>query len=1060
MGEVNIVNNGKPYFFRFDIAKEGGMDARITDYLKTRVNDNGKKVPVKWFDQGQVMNVHGMSPFIQGGVGHWTPDENNELLPGSDVVYRDWQGTPSDVTDDGMVYYTLEDQFFCKQGQFKGIFGLRDANGNVFSSVNIIFEIQGNDFRIHQTTEYYSSELEKMKAKFANDTGQVIKEARDAYKQDLKASHDASVTAQVALEKVQATANELATQIESQNNNIKTHNIVTIDDFNKNADKLEKSIQAKLAQINSTIPVFSDLESIEKTYPKGYSGLVLTKDMHKWLYQDGNWHDYGVYDISTSGLNTKFTEVDSGVSSIVSSMQKITSNLMTKWKLGTLDPKTLSFEAHITSSFIWSDKIKVNGKQLFEITVPAGYFSTILNYDKHNNLIKQSNLPKTNGSTKQYFLSEDLAESVIIGFIADPKIPIGNDELVKFVANLKIKMSNKFDVANNILNKLSVDGLERIKATQGQSINDNVDYGTFIDITKPSSTTAYQNWIIPVQPNDVTYIANLQGATNALAWVYLNAKGQLIAKSATSLNMKNEFLVAPDDAATLILNSYVDGEVYSVTSLDNKQIDIYPSTNINRNINLNMDNGSIINMNYEHVDNYHTVTLQVNADDEFKITGRGGNNPRLWGFIDDNNRLITKAKANVEGTFEIKAPKLATKIIININGDGSIYRLPKGTIKTNTNYKNLVPQPVDTTILAFANGQKMATDLNSPLTDFKKDGDKMVHVSTFYIIDDVVYMTYYANETEAKEDPYHHTARLVISPLNNLSDKKFIDVAQIGDQFRGQPISAIYDVVIMKEQGEKSAFIVSYTAKIGDQYYLLYKTYDIQKAQLSNAEVMSFKAGALKADFTTENLHQLLAQNGIDYLNHNYDISIMQKLSTRVENGTTYYYIGFGLHEDFNFIAKSSDLVNWVYVSAPTWKYKGQYEPAVYVLNDKVYYCCRQYGSPYAVLATYNIPGDSWSDPVLVPDTGSRSDFIFKDGNLYLIHAPLDRNHISFMKIAEDYIEKSYEIQSAVVNDCFYPFVNLNNNDVYMSVTQSRQHIWLARINIGYNGIDAIKITK
>ncbi|MCT3382265.1 hypothetical protein EFP51_02760 [Lactobacillus johnsonii] len=176
MGEVNIVNNGKPYFFRFDIAKEGGMSARITDYLKTRVNDNGKKVPVKWFDQGMAMNVHGMSPFIQGGVGHWTPDDNNELLPGPDVVYRDWQGTPADVTDDGMVYYTLEDQFFCKQGQFKGIFGLRDSNGNVFSSVNIIFEIQGNDFRIHQTTEYYSSELEKMKAKFANDTDQTVKD--------------------------------------------------------------------------------------------------------------------------------------------------------------------------------------------------------------------------------------------------------------------------------------------------------------------------------------------------------------------------------------------------------------------------------------------------------------------------------------------------------------------------------------------------------------------------------------------------------------------------------------------------------------------------------------------------------------------------------------------------------------------------------------------------------------------------------------------------------------------------------------------------------------------
>ena len=111
-------------------------------------------------------------------------------MPGPDVVYRDWQGTPADVTDDGMVYYTLEDQFFCKQGQFKGIFGLRDSDGNVFSSVNIIFEIQGNDFRIHQTTEYYSSELEKMKTRFSNDTQQVIKDARNAYESETKNAHD------------------------------------------------------------------------------------------------------------------------------------------------------------------------------------------------------------------------------------------------------------------------------------------------------------------------------------------------------------------------------------------------------------------------------------------------------------------------------------------------------------------------------------------------------------------------------------------------------------------------------------------------------------------------------------------------------------------------------------------------------------------------------------------------------------------------------------------------------------------------------------------------------
>ena len=302
MGEVNIVNNGKPYFFRFDIAKEGGMSARITDYLKTRVNDNGKKVPVKWFDQGVVMNVHGMSPFIQGGVGHYTPDENNELLPGPDVVYRDWQGTPADVTDDGMVYYTLEDQFFCKQGQFKGIFGLRDSNGNVFSSVNIIFEIQGNDFRIHQTTEYYSSELEKMKAKFANDTDQAVKD----FNAKIEAETENNRTALNALSaSIQANRDGQASIAEQQaaiTRQIKDQDIVTKTDYDNNIKTISESINERLAQMKTAPVGVADAQTLRNTYPNGADGIFLALDTkHIWMWLNGQWTDGGVY--QSAGLD-------------------------------------------------------------------------------------------------------------------------------------------------------------------------------------------------------------------------------------------------------------------------------------------------------------------------------------------------------------------------------------------------------------------------------------------------------------------------------------------------------------------------------------------------------------------------------------------------------------------------------------------------------------------------------------------------------------------------------------------------------------------------------------
>ena len=304
MGEVNIVNNGKPYFFRFDIAKEGGMSARITDYLKTRVNDNGKKVPVKWFDQGAAMNVHGMSPFIQGGVGHWTPDDDNNLLPGPDVVYRDWQGTPADVTDDGMVYYTLEDQFFCKQGQFKGIFGLRDSNGNVFSSVNIIFEIQGNDFRIHQTTEYYSSELEKMKARFSNDTQQVIKDARDSIDKQTQASRDALKAKDAEVEATRAEQKILGNQLDTYKDQIERNEIVRRSEFLTNSEALSASINDRLSKISPNPEVFDNFPQLQATYPNGKDGLFfVTETKHLYTYSNGKWQDRG--ELPLTGLTNE-----------------------------------------------------------------------------------------------------------------------------------------------------------------------------------------------------------------------------------------------------------------------------------------------------------------------------------------------------------------------------------------------------------------------------------------------------------------------------------------------------------------------------------------------------------------------------------------------------------------------------------------------------------------------------------------------------------------------------------------------------------------------------------
>ena len=157
-----INNGGQPYYFPADIAKEGEDYARLSNFFKTRVGDNGKILTLKWYDQGRVMNVHGFIPFIQGMVGkHYEEPDTKEIVMAPDALYREWQGSTDNGHDGGFMDYTLEDQMFPQEGIFKGHFGLKDTNGNVLTSVNIVFEVLGNDLRVGETSKYYSAELDR-----------------------------------------------------------------------------------------------------------------------------------------------------------------------------------------------------------------------------------------------------------------------------------------------------------------------------------------------------------------------------------------------------------------------------------------------------------------------------------------------------------------------------------------------------------------------------------------------------------------------------------------------------------------------------------------------------------------------------------------------------------------------------------------------------------------------------------------------------------------------------------------------------------------------------------
>lgn len=375
--------------------------------------------------------------------------------------------------------------------------------------------------------------------------------------------------------------------------------------------------------------------------------------------------------------------------------------------------------------------------------------------------------------------------------------------------------------------------------------------------------------------------------------------------------------------------------------------------------------------------------------------------------------------------------------------------------KTSKELKITEGAPIADTVRTIAageteNGKDFANEITDCfVSDFEKPGDKMAHVSTFLVVDGTIYMSYYANTKEPSEDPKNQTARLVYAPIDDIENKTFIDLQTTGDTVGGKVIDMVYDTILM--QKDDDTIYIMWTARTSEgNYYRFYCPFILSTKTLGKIGVNRFKVGNTVNDFSISGIKSALAENDITCKKMYSDIGIMQKLSSRVENEKIYYYTGT-YSGDFTAIIKSSDLITWEYVSQPDFINDSKWENATYVLGDKVYYFVRQQDTnKCGFLTAYNLLTKTWDAPVEIEDCQSRGDFIYYKDNLYLFHAPIDREHIGVVKIdTENIAGSSIVLQAKMHTSCFYPFVQYyENGELAMSYTVARKHIRLAKFTL------------
>ena len=359
---------------------------------------------------------------------------------------------------------------------------------------------------------------------------------------------------------------------------------------------------------------------------------------------------------------------------------------------------------------------------------------------------------------------------------------------------------------------------------------------------------------------------------------------------------------------------------------------------------------------------------------------------------------------------------------------------------------------------ALREGDRIAAEIKANhVADFERsevycekhgetDPDQMVHVSTFLRLDGMIYMTYYANTSTDKEDPNYQEARLAICPDGEPEEMEIVTVQRAGDKLDGCTIDRVYDTILLYKGGDELYLL--WTASADGLYYRLYCVYDRARHTLSAIRPNRFQVNNIINDFSTTGITTALAANGLGHKRMFSDIGIMQKLTSRVEDGETWYYTG-AYSGYLNCIIKSRDFITWHFVAAPDFINFSHWENATYVLDDQCWYFVRQDECNQGFLTCYDLQKGKWQEPVLIRDAQSRSDFIWDGMRLLLIHAPVDRNGIGIVEIDRQDPARSRALAVVNMNDSmFYPFVDLYDGEAYISYTVNRKHIRLSHFRL------------
>lgn len=290
--------------------ERGGLLVDMFNQFNARVGDQGTELAIQWETSKTETKINlkerGLHFFGTGSVGQYLEklEDGTGFKMSADASTVEWEDKDeAGSLDDGITVVKLPKQFFPQKGIFFGYFGLKDRQGNIFTSVNVWFRVLGGVPTMGAAIPYFVTEFDEVLERCNGKIIDALAELREKYQAEVKKDEDIASQAR-------QNVSELSSKVEEIIAQIKLQNIITKQQFDngiaENHDYIDQKFKEMLDKIGDATPHFIDTANdLKNTYPNGTNGLWVAKDDgNRYVWFNGQWTNFGAY--QGQGIKDKY----------------------------------------------------------------------------------------------------------------------------------------------------------------------------------------------------------------------------------------------------------------------------------------------------------------------------------------------------------------------------------------------------------------------------------------------------------------------------------------------------------------------------------------------------------------------------------------------------------------------------------------------------------------------------------------------------------------------------------------------------------------------------------